>query len=160
MIYIENTQNDIEISEQDIAKIENILKSTAKMQLGEGEYEISLILTDADEIQRLNREYRGIDSVTDVLSFPANDLSEPAFDSSLLEKEDGCVLLGDIAICVSRAAEQAKEYLNSTIDELLFLSVHGCLHIMGYDHMTEEQEKEMRLAQRRALGKKEDEALD
>ncbi|MBE5758657.1 MAG: rRNA maturation RNase YbeY [Clostridiales bacterium] len=160
MIFIENLNENFEVSESDLLSIENILKHTVELQLGAIDAEISLLLCDEAEIQRLNREYRGIDSVTDVLSFPANDLEKPAENTEGLEREGETVLLGDIAICLERAREQAAEYDNSFIEELRFLAVHGCLHIMGYDHMTEEDEKEMRLMQRRALGRKEDESLD
>ncbi len=160
MIYIENEQSDIELSDTNIKTVESSLRRAVEMQLGKVEPEISLIFVSEEEIQTLNRENRGIDKITDVLSFPANDLLEPATDEKLLEHEGDSVLLGDIAICVKRAKEQAEEYGNTLMEEICFLAVHGCLHIMGYDHMTEEQEKEMRLAQRKALGRKEDESLD
>jgi len=75
---IENLNENFEVSESDLLSIENILKHTVELQLGAIDAEISLLLCDEAEIQRLNREYRGIDSVTDVLSFPANDLEKPA----------------------------------------------------------------------------------
>ena len=78
MIFIENLNENFEVSESDLLSIENILKHTVELQLGAIDAEISLLLCDEAEIQRLNREYRGIDSVTDVLSFPANDLEKPA----------------------------------------------------------------------------------
>ena len=91
---------------------------------------LSVLLTTEEKIQELNRTYRGIDRVTDVLTFPA-DPGEP----------DGYT--GDIAICVNRAKEQAEEYGHSEEREFSFLTVHGCLHLLGYDHMEENEERVM-----------------
>ncbi|GHV17564.1 endoribonuclease YbeY [Clostridia bacterium] len=94
--------------------------------------EVSVSIVTAPEIQALNSQYRNKDSVTDVLSFPMDD-----FDST------PC-MLGDIIICLQRAEEQAAEIGNSLARELAFLAIHACLHLLGYDHETgDEQEKEM-----------------
>lgn len=85
----------------------------------------------AEEIRRLNREFRNKDAVTDVLSFPA-------WDGSQFDTTDG--FLGDIAICTERAKKQAEEYGHSFKRELAFLTVHGMLHILGYDHVKSEDE--------------------
>jgi len=116
--------------------------------------EVSLVLVDEIEIQRLNCEFRGIDAVTDVLSFPANTLEKPM----TREQADAFgeeFVLGDIAICVPRAAQQAEEYGNTLIEELKFLCVHGTLHLLGYDHILSEDETEMRRRQREILRRKE-----
>ena len=94
--------------------------------------DVCVLITDAEEIQRLNGSYRNIDRVTDVLTFPAWE------GDVILCPPDG--YLGDIAICYERAEEQAQEYGHSLERELAFLSVHGALHILGYDHMTPEDE--------------------
>ena len=94
--------------------------------------DVCVLITDAEEIQRLNGSYRNIDRVTDVLTFPAWE------GDAILCPPDG--YLGDIAICFERAEEQALEYGHSLERELAFLSVHGALHILGYDHMTPEDE--------------------
>ena len=94
--------------------------------------DVCVLITDAEEIQRLNLSYRNIDRVTDVLTFPAWE------GDVILCPPDG--YLGDIAICFERAEEQAHEYGHSLERELAFLSVHGALHILGYDHMTPEDE--------------------
>ena len=94
--------------------------------------DVCVLITDAEEIQRLNGSYRNIDRVTDVLTFPAWE------GDVILCPPDG--YLGDIAICFERAEEQAHEYGHSLERELAFLSVHGALHILGYDHMTPEDE--------------------
>ncbi len=101
--------------------------------------DLSLTIVDDLEIQRLNREYRGVDSPTDVLSFP---LWEPDEDWVISEEEE-TVPLGDLVISLPRVKEQAKEYNHSFERELGFLAVHGFLHLLGYDHETEEEEKEM-----------------
>lgn len=118
---------------------------------------VCAVLTTGEEVQRLNCEFRGIDRETDVLSFPANELQcniKKALEQGLEpEMEDGLVALGDIAISVPRAAEQAEEYGNTLLEELRFLCVHGILHLMGYDHECEEDEIIMRQKQREALGR-------
>lgn len=97
--------------------------------------DVCVLITDAEEIQRLNFSYRQIDRVTDVLTFPAWE------GDAILCPPDG--YLGDIAICFERAQEQAEEYGHSLERELAFLSVHGALHLLGYDHMEPDDEKKM-----------------
>ena len=97
--------------------------------------DVCVLITDAEEIQRLNACYRSIDRVTDVLTFPAWE------GDSILCPPDG--YLGDIAICLERAQEQAEEYGHSLERELAFLSVHGALHLLGYDHMQPDDEQKM-----------------
>ena len=93
----------------------------------------NIIFVDEEEIQRYNREYRNIDKVTDVISFALCD----DLENELLDE------MGDIFICVNRAYEQAEEYGHSRDREIAFLAVHGYLHLCGFDHMTEEDEKIM-----------------
>ena len=97
--------------------------------------DVCVLITDAEEIQRLNASYRQIDRVTDVLTFPAWE------GDAILCPPDG--YLGDVAICFERAEEQAQEYGHSLERELAFLSVHGALHLLGYDHMQPDDEKKM-----------------
>ncbi len=96
---------------------------------------VCVLITDAEEILRLNAGFRNIDRVTDVLTFPAWE------GDAILCPPDG--YLGDIAICLERAEEQAKEYGHSLSRELAFLAVHGALHLLGYDHMEAQDEKTM-----------------
>ena len=108
-----------------------------------------LSYVSADEIKRLNNDFRGIDKVTDVLSFPTLDGIRgkvvKAEDFSLDLTEDGKnVFIGSIAVCEERASEQAAEYGHSLERELTYLICHGLLHLMGYDHMTDEDKAEMR----------------
>ena len=94
----------------------------------------SIIFVTPEEIQKLNSEYRKIDRVTDVISFALEDDEDKILDLRIL---------GDIYICIDKMLEQAKEYCHSNKRELSFLTVHGLLHLLGYDHQTVEEEKEM-----------------
>ncbi len=109
---------------------------------------IELILVDGEEIRRLNRETRNIDKVTDVLSYPALDGVKGealcAADYPYEIDEEGNLLVGSIALCEDRAREQAIEYGHSLERELCYLIVHGVMHCLGYDHITEEERAEMR----------------
>lgn len=101
--------------------------------------EVSITFTDNKHIHEINREYRKVDRPTDVISFALNEGDEP-------EIEGGAPInvLGDIIISVEKAVEQAKDYGHSVEREVAFLTVHGMLHLLGYDHMEEEDRKEMR----------------
>ena len=95
-----------------------------------------------EEIRELNNKHRNVDRVTDVLSFPMLEI-KPGDDIKDFREEQEEIFLGDIVICTKRAKEQAKEYGHSYNRELCFLALHGLLHLLGYDHMTEVDEKEM-----------------
>ena len=116
-----------------------------------------IIITDEAEIRRLNAEARGIDAVTDVLSFPSLDgirgraLKKADFPFEV--DEEGNIFLGSIVICEKRAREQAEEYGHSYMRELHYLAVHGLWHLLGYDHMTEEDKPEMRAKEEKILSK-------
>lgn len=122
--------------------------------------EINLTLTDNEGIRTLNQEYRGLDVPTDVLSFPMVDFEEPGDFSHLEEPlkknmyfnlDTGELLLGDIAISVERAREQSEEYGHSLEREIAFLMAHSVLHLMGYDHMEEEERERMEEKQEQIL---------
>ncbi|MDR1704566.1 MAG: rRNA maturation RNase YbeY [Clostridiales bacterium] len=98
--------------------------------------EVSFTLVTLDEIQEMNRSYRGLDKPTDVLSFPA----------------EGAVI-GDVIICFDQAVIQAREYGNTVKRELAFLAIHGLLHLLGYDHHNEADERDMRDMQKRIIAK-------
>lgn len=104
----------------------------------ESEKEVSLILVDLDEITRINKEYRGKDYATDVISFEEEDSEDEEY-------------LGDIFISIDKAIEQAKEYGHSIEREFAFLLVHGVLHLHGYDHIEYEEEQEMFKLQKEIL---------
>lgn len=95
----------------------------------------NIIIVDKEKIQEINKTYRNIDRVTDVISFALED------DDSFIKTDFR--VLGDIYICLDKAIEQAKEYGHSLKREISFLTIHGLLHLLGYDHMTEKDEKEM-----------------
>lgn len=97
--------------------------------------DLTILIDTPERIQTLNREFRHVDAVTDVLTFPAWEGEDPL-------SADG--YLGDIMICYDRAVEQAETYGHSLLRELSFLAVHGVLHLLGYDHMTETDERVMR----------------
>lgn len=105
--------------------------------------DITVLIADPEQIQTLNRDFRHVDRVTDVLTFPAWE------GEAIYAPADG--YLGDIMICMERAKEQAVEYGHSLERELAFLAVHGTLHILGYDHMEPEEEALMRQRQREIL---------
>ena len=124
--------------------------------------ELGITVVDKDEIKSINAEYRGIDKVTDVLSFPqfesAEDLAEALSDindcedfedSDVSEDSEACepeytIMLGDVVLCYDKACEQAIEYETGTERELVYLTVHSILHLLGYDHMEEEEKRIMR----------------
>ncbi len=99
--------------------------------------EISLTFVDMEEIQQLNREYRDTDSVTDVLSFPQ-------FESKDEFPETGEIIMGDVVICTEKAMLQAEEFGHSPEREIIYLFTHSLLHLMGYDHMEEDEKQIMR----------------
>ncbi|MBE3551665.1 MAG: rRNA maturation RNase YbeY [Kyrpidia tusciae] len=100
--------------------------------------EVSVVLVDDERIRELNRDYRGVDRPTDVLSFAMREgEGEP------VQTEEGRELLGDIVISVETAERQANQYGHSLRRELAFLAVHGFLHLLGYDHQSPEQERVM-----------------
>ena len=110
--------------------------------------EVSITLTNNAYIHELNRDYRGIDRPTDVLSFALNESEEP----DIADGPD-VNLLGDLIISVERAEEQAADYGHSVRREMAFLTVHGMLHLLGYDHMEEADRLEMEAEQRFVMEK-------
>lgn len=107
----------------------------------------SVIITDNKTIKELNRDYRGMDKETDVISFALEDEKN---ENVFLENR----MLGDIYISIDKAKEQSKEYGHSLTRELSFLAVHGLLHLLGYDHMNKEDEKVMFEKQELILGER------
>lgn len=134
--YITNEQEKIEFLPEYEELIKKAVEGTLAYEGIDRNCEISVTFTDNESIRELNREYRDIDRETDVLSFPMEDMDE--LDG------DGDVVLGDVVISLEKAKEQAEEYGHSLEREISFLCVHSCLHLLGYDHETsEEDEKEM-----------------
>lgn len=129
-----------ELTEEYIAEIEKLLNFAAKKQNIEDQSEVSVTFVNNERIWEINRDYRDKDAPTDVISFAMEEMGEGEIELTGVEMPR---VLGDIIISVERAREQAGEYGHSFIRELGFLSVHGFLHLLGYDHMTEADEKEM-----------------
>ena len=127
----------------------NLVKHSVEFVKAPANIEVSISFVDRDEIQKLNQQYRSIDQVTDVLSFP---FTEPGAWQENQSGSDLPMALGDIIICTDVAREQAKTYGHSLARELGFLTVHGMLHLAGYDHMQPKEEEQMRQAQREILG--------
>ncbi len=117
------------------------------------EFAADVLITDDAGVRELNREYRNVDAPTDVLSFPEFELDAPLY-TCMDEVEEGRedpVFIGDIAISLERAQEQAQEYGHSLVREVAFLAVHGALHLLGYDHMEPQAESVMLEKQEQAL---------
>lgn len=130
-----------QVPERDQIFIRDILTFAVSYLKLSGSIEMSVTLTDNARIQEINRDYRGKNQPTDVISFALEELGEGEMD---IIQEDGMPRnIGDIIISIERAKEQAQEYGHGFDRELGFLAVHGLLHLLGYDHMTTEDEKEM-----------------
>ena len=109
---------------------------------------VNVVLTNAQNIRKINKEHRGIDKETDVLSFPMFEKKE--LEEIKLENED---VLGDMVISIERVEEQAKEYGHSFERELAYMVVHSFYHLIGYDHMNDEDKQEMRRKEENILNK-------
>ena len=132
-IYIDNRQEEISLDKDIDQLLEKAIYESLKVEGRDKNYEVSISFVNNEEIRELNRNYRGVDSETDVLSFP-------------LEDDFGLELafLGDIIISLERALEQAEDFGHSLERELVYLTVHSMFHLMGYDHLSEEDKSLMR----------------
>ena len=135
-------------------KWEEIIKKAVRTSLEVENFfilcEISVSIVTNEEIQAINREFRNIDKATDVLSFPQLTFEEGEI-ADVNEKNE--IVLGDIIISIDKAQQQAEEYEHSLEREVAFLTIHSMLHLMGYDHMEPEEEKEMIQKQKLILQK-------
>lgn len=129
-----------ELQENHIALVEKLMQHAANHLQIEDDSEVSVTFVTNEAIQEINCEYRDKDQPTDVISFALEEMGEGEI---VIVGEGLPRVLGDIIISTERAEEQAEEYGHSFERELGFLAVHGFLHLLGYDHMTEEDEKEM-----------------
>ncbi|QDY83372.1 rRNA maturation RNase YbeY [Paenibacillus polymyxa] len=142
-----NEQNDMEINESLITLLNTLLEQAGKAE-GITDGEVALTFVNDDQIHELNRDYRGIDRPTDVLSFAMKEtldeeleiIYEPTEENPLNDVPD---VLGDIIISVQTAQAQSEEYGHSIEREIGFLFVHGFLHLLGYDHQDDVSEAEM-----------------
>ncbi len=144
-IEIRNEQDLFEINDSITEIVEKAITASLKYMEFEYDAEVSVMFVDNEEIHNLNKLHRGIDRATDVLSFPMFEYDE---DGNIIEEyadfsDSGELILGDIVISLERAKQQSEEYGHSFEREIGFLTVHSMLHLLGYDHMNEEDEKEM-----------------
>ena len=133
------------VSEEEAAAVRRAILTVGRLY-GAEDAEVSVTLTDDAHIHVLNRDYRGVDRSTDVLSFALAESEEP----EVIGAETGEVL-GDLVISLERVEAQAKEYGHTQLRELSFLAVHGMLHLLGYDHIEETERLEMEEEQRHVM---------
>ena len=134
--------------------VKKITKAVYKVLFQQSKIKAELIFEKGDGMQALNASQRGVDSVTDVLSFPTLDGIKGKIllpENCRTEMDGKYIFLGSIVLCEEKIRAQAKEYGHSEIRERNYLIIHGLLHLFGYDHMTEEDKKEMRAKEKEVL---------
>lgn len=161
MIYVDNRQEKIKIDEEFQNKLEEVINFALKEEEVTVPAEISMLFVDNEEIREINNDTRGIDRATDVLSFPMLDYEDKKvfkemykdkeFNETFMDGEE--LVLGDIVLSLERALEQSEEYNHSFTREACYLVVHSVLHLLGYDHMEDEEKKVMRKREEEILGK-------
>ena len=147
IISMENAQDKIELGEYLEQRLQDGLNAVAKLHDLDDMTEVDITIVDDEEIHQLNRDYRNVDRPTDVLSFALDEDDED--DPELLEGQ--LHLLGDIIISAETATRQAEEFGHGLEREIVYLAVHGLLHLLGYDHMVEEDKVIMRAKEEEAL---------
>ena len=161
MIYVDNRQEVIKISEELIKQLEDTIRYVLKEEEVDVPCEVSLLFVDNNEIKEINNETRGIDKETDVLSFPMleyrkdlvfkNCYKNFEFDETFMDGDD--LVLGDIVLSLEKALEQSKEFNHSFYREASYLVIHSVLHLLGYDHMEENEKRIMRAREEEILNK-------
>lgn len=161
MIYIDDRQEKVEITDELTKGLENTIAFVLKEEEVKVPCEISLVFVDNEEIREINYETRRIDRATDVLSFPMLDYDKDKvykeiyldykFDETFLDGEE--LVLGDIVLSLEKALEQSKEYNHSFHREASYLVVHSVLHLLGYDHMEDDEKIRMRKREEEILNK-------
>ncbi len=147
---IDITVKDVELVGNEESVIEDVVKKVLEQEGIIHDLDVYITLTNNDEIHKINKEYRDVDRPTDVLSFPMYERDE--INSLREEKNDDVEeILGDIVISVPKVIEQANEYGHSYERELAYLTTHGMLHLLGYDHMIEEEKAVMREHEEKVL---------
>ena len=131
-VLFDDRQDFLEITKDNEKAIENVVAAVLTEEDLQGDFEVSVSFVTNEEIKELNRDYRNVDSETDVLSFPMDD------------EFDGVNILGDIVLSTQKIIEQANDFNHSLEREMLYLTVHSMLHLIGYDHMNDDEKKEMR----------------
>lgn len=150
IINLENTQEQVALESVVLERLQEGLQAVARLNDLSAEAEVDVTIVDDEEIHELNREYRGMDKPTDVLSFALDEDSEDSDEPELLGAPEEH-LYGDIIISAETALRQAEEYGHGLERELTYLAVHGMFHLLGYDHMTEAEKAVMRAKEEEAL---------
>jgi len=135
---LDNEQSEYTVSTELEQLVEAVVVKTLELEEFDPNVEVSVTFVSAQRIKELNKEYRNKDSVTDVLSFP--QYTDEGFEAY----EDEPIMIGDVVICLERAAQQAQEYGHSFEREVAYLMCHSVLHLLGYDHMDDEEKALMR----------------
>ncbi|GFZ30907.1 endoribonuclease YbeY [Clostridium zeae] len=161
MIFIDNRQDKMSVDSEFEKIIEEVILAALKEELVDKACEISVIFVDNDSIKEINKETRDIDRETDVLSFPMLDYPKGKvykdaylnynFDASFFNEGD--LVLGDVVLSLEKAKEQSEDFNHSFTRECCYLVVHSILHLLGYDHMEEDEKKIMREREESILGK-------
>ncbi len=138
LLITNETNEKIEMDE----KLESVIKTVLETEGLSLAYEVSITFVDKDEIHQLNKEFRKVDRPTDVLSFPMDT-------DFMVEGVDA--MLGDIVICMDVAKEQARDVGHSLDREIMYLTCHSTLHLLGYDHMTDDEKREMRSREKEVM---------
>jgi probable rRNA maturation factor len=161
MIYVDNRQNKLEVNDNLIEKLTKVIELTLKEEEVDIQCEISLLFVDNDEIKEINNSTRGINRETDVLSFPMLEYENKKVFKNIYKNHkfsqcdfDGDELvLGDIVLSLEKALEQSEEFNHSYEREASYLVVHSVLHLLGYDHMEDDEKKIMRSREEEILNK-------
>ncbi len=147
-------ENDGLIADELAKKTSEAVTTAISMLFAGGGANVSLTFCDNDHIRKLNQQYRNIDKETDVLSFPLLDFNIPGkveYSQQDLNPETGELMFGDIVISVPKAKKQSQDYGHSLERELCYLAVHSVLHLLGYDHMVDDDKKLMRQKEEKIL---------
>lgn len=149
---VEINYNNIETMEREEVIIKKVVQAVLEEEKIIHELYINITLTNNEEIHKINKQYRQVDRPTDVLSFPMYEREEIPL---LREKQkiNAEEILGDIIISIHKVKEQSEEYGHSFERELAYLTTHGMLHLLGYDHMIEEEKEQMRSKEEKILEK-------
>ncbi len=143
-LIIENEQNKEEFTPELSLLIKNVCERVMSGEECDFDAQISLTLTDNENIREINKEHRSIDSPTDVLSFPMLEFDEEGqIIDNEFEYDDDLIMLGDIVISLERAREQSIEFGHSFTREVAFLVAHSMLHLLGYDHVDDKEGEEI-----------------
>ncbi|AEM73314.1 rRNA maturation RNase YbeY [Caldicellulosiruptor acetigenus] len=142
-IFIQNQQDKVDVDQHISKIIEESIVNTIKVFLEEENFEISVLIVDNNFIKELNKNYRNVNKETDVLSFPIFEFKNGKLLEDIVIMEDE-IPLGDIVISIEKAAQQAEEFGHSLEREVAYLTVHSVLHLLGFDHIEDDDRKVMR----------------